>query len=309
MNNKIITLLSFLILSLVNCAVTSHSSVKVEQGTKSSWDTMLNSEEKGPIIFTKITGADWEVDRAGLINLKDPKAVKAKLSDGKEPIHIFFYLVEHPKYGKFIIDTGLADVFKKDKSEWPITGFVASAMNTDALKIQETTGNWIQKNNHTLSGVFLTHMHIDHVMGTSDLPQATPIYTGPNEATDKGILNMFVRGTTDRLLGKNPALKELAFPTRKDSEAPAVLDFFGDGSFYVISVPGHTEGSLAFLIKTAKGAELVLGDTCHTRWGWDNDVTPGDYTKDLKRNKDSLSYLQVLAKKFSRAGIHPGHQR
>lgn len=302
-------ILSLFLLPIIKCSVTSYSSMKVDQGMKSNWNVMTSSDEKGSINFSKITAADWEVDRGGLINLKDPKAIRAKLTNGKEPIQIYFYVIEHPKYGKYLIDTGLADVFRKDKSEWPISGIVSAAMNTGALKVHETTGNWMQKNKVVLSGIFLTHMHIDHIMGASDIPENTPIFVGPNEATDSSFQNLFVRGTTDKLLGKNPNLKELNFPGRKHNEPPAVLDFFEDGSFYVISVPGHTEGSIAFFIKTTKGIEIVLGDTCHTRWGWENDVTPGDYTKDLKRNKDSLSYLQALAKKFSKSGIHPGHQK
>jgi len=44
------------------------------------------------------------------------------------------------------------------------------------------------------------------------------------------------------------------------------LDFFGDGSFWVIQAPGHMEGNLAAAARLADGAWVILAsDCCHSK--------------------------------------------
>ncbi|TGM12235.1 MBL fold metallo-hydrolase [Leptospira selangorensis] len=291
---------------LTACAVTSNRSVLVNKGTPANIQD-ISPSDKGPIIVKKIIAADWLAEREGLINLKDLKAVAAGLQSGKESIQIYFYVMDHPKFGRYVIDTGLADIFRKDKKEWPVSGIVASQMNLGELKIHTTIKEWLQKEPKKVEGIFLTHLHLDHILGTQDFPAGTSMYTGQNEPGDSRFLHLFVQGSTDTLLGHDTSLSELNFLGREGSPI-RFLDFFGDQSLYIISVPGHTEGSIAFLIKSTNGVQLVTGDTCHTSWGWLNNVTPGGFTKDLERNKVSLDLLQAVAAKFPKIQIHPGHQ-
>ncbi|PJZ25363.1 hydrolase [Leptospira hartskeerlii] len=291
---------------LTACAVTSNRSVLVNKGTPVGIQD-INSSDKGPIVLKKIVAADWVAERAGLINLKDPKAVAASLQSGLEPIQIYFYVMDHPKFGRYVIDTGLGDIFRKDKKEWPVAGIVASQMKLGELKIHTTIKEWLQKEPKNVAGIFITHLHLDHILGTQDFPVGTSVYTGQNEPGDSRFLHLFVQGSTDTLLGQDTTISELNFFGREGAPIK-FLDFFGDQSLYIISVPGHTEGSIAFLIKTTNGVQLITGDTCHTSWGWLNNVTPGDYSKDLERNKMSLDLLQTVAAKFPKIQIHPGHQ-
>lgn len=44
------------------------------------------------------------------------------------------------------------------------------------------------------------------------------------------------------------------------------LDFFGDGSFWVINAPGHMAGNLVAAAHTLSGDWVILGgDCCHSR--------------------------------------------
>jgi len=312
MSRQKLYLLSAVLASFViplGCAVTSHRATPTDKGTKLTREKLaVKSGEKGPIRFEKISTVEgWSVDRSGLINLKDPKAQAAGLKKGDEPTEIFFYVLEHPQYGTYLIDTGISDVFRKDRKEWPVNSMVANALNFDKLTINVTAGEWLKKRGKNPDGIFLTHIHLDHIMGAGDFPRTVPVYMGPTESKNRGFLNMFVQGSTDGLLGETPNIRELVFSG--DADQPGVIDFFGDSSLFIFWVPGHTDGSLAYLIKTTTGLELVLGDTCHTRWGWENDVTPGSYTSDAKKNRESLDYLQSLAKSLPGLRVHPGHQR
>jgi N-acyl homoserine lactone hydrolase len=55
-------------------------------------------------------------------------------------------------------------------------------------------------------------------------------------------LNLFMRGTTDRMLEAKAPLREWPFPRPVDAETPALLDVFGNGSLWALHVPGHTRG-------------------------------------------------------------------
>jgi len=255
-----------------------------------------------------LVAADWAVDRGGLIYLDDPISKEKGLKEGDEPIQIYMYVIDHPIHGRYFIDTGMANVFKKDSSEWPLNWLLKKGMNLKQLKVKETLGDWMNKNPEKINGVFLTHMHIDHVMGGTDLTKEIPIFTGPRESTHKAFINLFVQGSTNDLLGEEKTIQELEFSNSDPDLGLSVLDFFGDGSFLVIHCPGHTPGSLAFLVHSTTGLHLVLGDTSHTTFGWENNVPPGDFSADREENRKSLTSLRMIAKKFKEIKAHPGHQ-
>ncbi len=181
-------------------------------------------------------------------------------------------------------------------------------MNTDALVIHQTTAQWLAEQSEPLAGVFLTHLHLDHVMGLPDIPAGTPVYVGPGEPTATRFLHLFSRGTIDRMMASAGDLQVWGFEADPDRRFEAIVDVFGDGSVFAIHVPGHTPGSTAFLVRTPSGSKLLVGDASHTRWGWDNGVEPGTFSLDRPRSVKSLSSLRELAQEFPQLEVHVGHQ-
>jgi glyoxylase-like metal-dependent hydrolase (beta-lactamase superfamily II) len=88
-----------------------------------------------------------------------------------------------------------------------------------------------------------------------------------------------------------------------------VLDVFGDGSFWAISAPGHTPGSIAFLARTPHGPVLLTGDVCHTAWGWQHGVEPGTFSDDLAGSADSLARLERFVRRHPSIEVRLGHQQ
>jgi glyoxylase-like metal-dependent hydrolase (beta-lactamase superfamily II) len=294
---------------LAGCAASHHATAPSELGiARSSDDLFAVLAEPGPIEFEKVVAADWQVDRSGLINLDHPKARAANLEAGPEPIEIYFYALKHPVYGTFIVDSGLASEFRDTASSERIGFLVRQAMDTDALKVRVTTGEWVAANGGRLDGVFLTHLHIDHIMGVADLSPGTPVYTGPGETDAKAFLNLFTRGTTDGLLDGASPLREWRYSADPAGRFAGILDVFGDGSLWALYVPGHTPGSTAFVVRTPTGPELLLGDATHTVWGWENGVEPGTFSLDQPQSAVSLAALRRLAADSPGLRVHPGHQ-
>ncbi len=294
-------------LLLAGCAVTSHGAQPAPLGTPSSLAAMESTlDEPGPIVVETVTAAHWQVPLSGLLNLDDPKARAAGLEDRDEPIQIFLHSLHHPSRGVYLIDSGVqADIHGEGSA---LGWLVASVAGLDELKVQLDTRSWLQRQSAPPSGVLLTHLHLDHVMGLPDIPKGTPLYSGPGEAAQTSFENLFVQGTTDRELEGHAAVSEWQFPASGGEGIAGVLDVFGDGTLWALHVPGHTAGSTAYVVRSTEGPVLFTGDACHTAWGWQNEVEPGSFSSDRARSKQSLLALRELVQRHPGMAVRLGHQ-
>lgn len=292
----------------IGCSATSHPETPATMGAASrSASLEAVVDQPGPIAVETVVGADWAVPLAGLINLDHPTARAAGLKDRDEAIYVPFHVVRHPTKGTYLIDTGVERALFEAPDEAAIRGIVASFAHLEKMKRRTDTKTWIEQNG-PVQGVFLTHLHIDHISGMRDVPAGTPVFLGPGEAHARSFENMFVAPTTNRALENKPALSVWQFQPDADGRFEGVLDVFGDGTFWAIHVPGHTPGSTAYVARTPTGPVLFTGDACHTAWGWDHGVEPGDFSGDKKRSADNLARLKQSASKHPTMEVRLGHQ-
>jgi glyoxylase-like metal-dependent hydrolase (beta-lactamase superfamily II) len=265
----------------------------------------------GPIEVQTINSADWTVPLAGLLNLKSAAAREAHLTDHPEPIHIFAHVIRHPRFGTYLVDTGVSQQLMNDPGGNGVSWVVRKVMPLDKIEIRDSTAGIIARIPNGVQGVWFTHLHVDHISGMPDIAPAVALYVGRSESTQTSFLNAFVRGTTTKLLYGKADLQEWPFrldEAHKGLVVGDVVDIFGDGSAFAISVPGHTPGSTAYVLRTPKGSILLTGDTCHTRWGWEHSVEPGSYTADQPTNRKSLLLLEELVRRHPAMDVRLGHQ-
>ncbi|XXF78162.1 MBL fold metallo-hydrolase [Myxococcaceae bacterium GXIMD 01537] len=291
------------------CAVTSHDVRRSTLGTARPASALLETlDAPGPVELESIASCDWEVPREGLINLEHPHARQAGLKDGPEPVQVFFHALRHPTQGLFIVDTGVEKALRDAPDKAAVRGLVTSFLDFSKLKVREPLGEWLAKQPVPLAGVFLTHMHLDHIMGMPDVPAGTPVYSGPGEASARAFQNLVVQGNADRALDGKAALSEWAFESDAKGVFEGAVDVFGDGSVWALWVPGHTKGSTAYLVRSTKGPVLLLGDASHTRWGWEHDVEPGSFTEDGPRSVGSFQKLRAFVAAHPNVTVRFGHQ-
>jgi glyoxylase-like metal-dependent hydrolase (beta-lactamase superfamily II) len=265
-------------------------------------------DEPGPLTVETVVGADWQVDREGLIDLEAPAARQAGLQKGKEPIHIFFHAVRHPERGLFLIDSGVEKQIGIDPTKSALGSFASQAMHAEQIQVKADLASWLGRQPAPPVGVFLTHLHADHVMGLPDVGATVPIYAGPGETSGRAALNLVTAPIVDReLAGKGPIL-EWSYQPDGDGRFAGVLDVFGDGTLWAIWVPGHTPGSTAYVARTPSGPVLLTGDACHTRWGWEHQVAPGSFSVDSKASATSFQRLEELVKRHPKMAVRLGHQ-
>jgi glyoxylase-like metal-dependent hydrolase (beta-lactamase superfamily II) len=295
--------------TLSGCVTTGHPVVPAAIGAQSSAAKLESVvTTPGPVEVETIAAAEWKVPRAGLINLDHPRARAAGLEDGDEPVTIYFHALRHPTRGLFIVDSGVERALHGDPDNSLVRGIVRSAVNADAIEVKVDLASWLARQPQPLSGVFLTHLHLDHVLGLPDVPRGTPIYVGRGEARAGGILNAFTRPTTDRALNGHSAVQEWQFEPDPSGRFAGVLDVLGDASIFAVHVPGHTPGSTAFVVRTPKGPVLLTGDACHTEFGWNHGVEPGTFSSDQPESRKSLASLEAFARRHPELEVRLGHQ-
>lgn len=294
---------------LQGCTLTSHLLGAAAIGKVSSSAEMERLiDQPGNIQLETINSADWSLPLAGPLNLNSSAAIAAGLKDGEEPIQIYTHVLKHPQRGNYLVDTGLSKKVVDEPSKAGLNWLIQKGMRLEKLRLNKSTADILQGLDGKLSGVFFTHLHFDHITGMPDIANDVPLYIGASESTETSFKHLITRGATDQLLqGKSP-LQEWHFQPDAQHQFEGIIDVFEDGSVFALSVPGHTPGSVAFLIRTTQGPVLLTGDTSITRWGWEHTVEPGDYTEDNARNLQSLQRLKNLVAHHPNIEVRVGHQ-
>ena len=111
--------------------------------------------------------------------------------------------------------------------------------------------------------VVATHMHLDHVGGVVDFPNAE-LAVGQREldAFWKHASQAY-RAEDLRRVGRIRALATDAGPTYGFS---ASSDLFGDGEVVLLDARGHTAGSVAVALRTPRATYVHVGDAVYQSW-------------------------------------------
>ncbi len=148
-------------------------------------------------------------------------------------------------------------------------------------------------NNHDLvcKAILLTHGHFDHILGVSDLKEATgaDVYIHEKEAQllENPVLN------ASSQIGQNFSLK--ADVLLKDEQ---MLDLIGF-NIKVIHTPGHTAGGVCYLFQ--EQAVLISGDTLFQASVGRSDLPTGHGRLLIESIKTKLMILDESI------DVYPGH--
>lgn len=279
---------------------TRHAVQNSTLGHQSSRLALVESLTSGAkVSLHTINSANWTAPLSGLINLDHPKAEQASLEDHQEKIQVYTYHLQHPVHGDFLIDTGVSQQFFDAPESQGVPPWLASQFGFDTMMLVTTTEELVASLQQPLQGVFLTHLHLDHISGLPAIDKQVPLYVGDGETREKYYLYAATRNVVDTLFKDRPILQHWN---------STYVDIFGDGSVFAVHSPGHTAGSTAYLVNTIDGPVLLAGDTSHTAWGWMNQVEPGKFSTDQARSRESLDVLIQLVKDHPEITVKLGHQ-
>lgn len=232
------------------------------------WDAVLSRPV--PIeVYAFLTGR-IKVNRSLLLDISNPKIEDPK--DQKLWVPVMAYLVRHPEQGDILVDAGFDSTFAKRRRG--NFGRLARVVRVFQQKPGDDTLSLLGKagvDPESLKMIIISHLHLDHTAGLPELPKGVRLVAGPN-AIEGYEIPWYA--PVDHLRGFD-RIETLDFSRAEETELGRALDLFGDGSFFVISAPGHTAGNLSFLVNRAQGPVLLTCDASHTREGMIFGVGPG----------------------------------
>ncbi|CAM1500612.1 Fc.00g097740.m01.CDS01 [Cosmosporella sp. VM-42] len=143
------------------------------------------------------------------------------------------------------------------------------AAQINGLNIKKGVHEILAEGNIDLNNIeafIMSHWHWDHCGAPSALPKSVKLIVGP------GFRDAFLPGWPAN--AKSP-FHEADFDGREVIEASfsedfnigqfQAYDYFGDGSLYVLNVPGHAIGHVGALVRTTPETFVFLGgDVCHS---------------------------------------------
>lgn len=291
------------LMGITGCATptTRHPVMPSELGitaTPASLEASFN--RPGIVTFRQIRLATWTGGRGTFLDRSDPRS--ASVPQGFEEADIYIYVLDHPAHGRYLIDAGVS----RDL-EARLNPLVRKALADLNVRIAQDTSEALAGETAP-KGVFLTHLHIDHVGGLIDLDPTIPAYVGPGEASERNRLNGLLGHPIDVILDGRPPLQEWRFVQDPTGRFQGLIDVFGDGSVWALHVPGHTPGSTAYLINATDGPKLVTGDAVQIRLAWEQGL-PQPLKGPAKAQADqSADRLRQLVADHPDVQVFLGHQ-
>ncbi|MCK6516652.1 MBL fold metallo-hydrolase [Myxococcota bacterium] len=292
------------------CVVTHHPLVPAElpastitaDTTEAERIALLNTP--GPIVHSVHISGRSTATIGGLVDLSHPNA--AGLQNGEITVVTPVHRLIHPSAGAFVVNTGFERAMTRG-GRGAARGFGLAMLSIQSF--EEPLADILKSAGTPLAGVLLTSVSIHNVLGLRDVPPGTPIYAGANDTEYETPFNTVLWRTVQNTLDDHDPLRTFngvgAVSLGPIAEA---YDLLGDGSLWALSTPGHTPGSMAYLARTTEGPVLFTGDTCHTIWSWEHNVTPGSFTADHAQNATSLNQLKALAELLPGVKVYVGHE-
>lgn len=219
------------------------------------------------------------------------------------------FLVEHPTAGPLLVDTGLHPSVVESVS--PNMGPGARWIYRVRMTREQTVAAQLETRGIAptdVRTVVMTHLHVDHASGVSELPAATFV-VDRREWAAAGERGGWKRGYHHRQF-------DHAFDWRTiDYDAPEIdsfatfgqsFDLFGDGSVRLLSTPGHTAGHQSVLLRLSAREVLLVGDAAYT-WRMLAGLALPLRVEDGHRLRRSLREIRQFAEQTPGALLIPGH--
>jgi glyoxylase-like metal-dependent hydrolase (beta-lactamase superfamily II) len=241
------------------------------------------------------------------LNLDPDSPGQADCDHAPRDLAVLVHSIHHPRFGDFLIDAGFDESFAKH----PPYGNYTEAMQlfnwannvTNRQQPGEDLSRQLERLKVPPKAVFFTHLHPDHTAGVPALGPQTEFVFGKAEASflaRAAVANHF-RGKS-RFFSIDFSAGRIMSPL-----GPAV-DLLGDGSFWAISVPGHTDDDIAYLINGATPV-LLTGDASHFGWAFRAGIAPRGWDKaGTARGYASLEQLRSFASAYPNVDIIYGHE-
>jgi N-acyl homoserine lactone hydrolase len=229
--------------------------------------------------------------------------------EGWTPIPIPAFLVEHPRVGLVLIDTGLhpSVAVKPSENFGRVALFAFRDIQMDAGQALPAQLRERGLEASAVKAVVMTHLHVDHASGISEFPEATFLISRAEweAATSQGQTHGYMTRQFDHAFDYRLVEFE-GSGAESFSGFARSFDLFGDGSVRMVYTPGHTLGHMSVVLRTASGEVLVAGDAMYLHRTLEDTHLPYR-TEDEHLFRRSLREIRQYIQETPDALIIPGH--
>ncbi|WP_416864911.1 MAG: MBL fold metallo-hydrolase [Imperialibacter sp.] len=178
-----------------------------------------------------------------------------------------YAVIQHPKHGVILFDTGYAKRFFSSTSSYPYKLY--RAFTPVFIKPEEEAAAQLIADGippEDVRYIIVSHFHADHIGGLKDFPNARFICDRAAYGDIKG-----KSGLTALKKGFLPTQMPEGFEERtdfldiekgvsKDEHLGPLHDLFEDGTILLTRLDGHAKGQLGALLATEKGRVFLISD-------------------------------------------------
>lgn len=233
-----------------------------------------------------------------------------------------FALIEHPRAGLSLFDTGYSLRFFEATAHLPFSLYARAAPVT-LPEAGEATARLSHRGIRPvdIERVFISHFHADHVAALADFPRARYLHWPGAYAAVRGR-----RGLGALRRAYIPSLIPPDFEERADALDPARirplppelapfgygLDIFGDESVLAVALPGHAAGQMGLIVEEAGGqTTFLVADACWLREAYQENRSPHPLASlifdDPRVYRHTLADLHRLHRSQPDVRIIPSH--
>jgi glyoxylase-like metal-dependent hydrolase (beta-lactamase superfamily II) len=236
--------------------------------------------------------------------------VRSDLGMGLRKFPATTALIVHPKHGNILFDTGYHDRFFQVTQRFP-ERFYPMVTPCTLEKDQSFREQLSKQGVDTITSVILSHFHADHIAGICDFPEADIVCQHSEYQMFSGQSRL--QGTRNGYLKKllSPELeKNFRFADQFDLDVGEILqlgvkqtglfasDMFGDGSLFLVSLPGHTIGQMGMIVRLERRFIFFVADACwlidNLQWQVDQHRIANFICYDSKTYSTTLHRLRSL---------------
>jgi glyoxylase-like metal-dependent hydrolase (beta-lactamase superfamily II) len=211
------------------------------------------------------------------------------------------FLVQHPTLNRSLVfDLGV-------RSDWenlppPVVELVNSGVAGE-LHVEKGVRKILEDggfNASSLEAVIWSHWHFDHTGDPSSFDNHTALVVGPG--FKQKVLPGYPANPNATFLESDYAgreLRELSFQQNSTGYLTIgnfqAFDYFNDGSYYLLSMPGHAVGHLGGLARVSHNPDSFIfmgGDSCHHA----GELRPSEY-RPLPKNISPNPFTSISAPK------------
>jgi glyoxylase-like metal-dependent hydrolase (beta-lactamase superfamily II) len=238
------------------------------------------------------------------------------------PFPAMFALIEHPRFGPMLFDTGYSFRFFEETRRYPnklYAQITPVTLREDHLAVCQLEARGISPQD--IERVFISHFHADHVAALGDFPKAQYTYFAHGYDAIRSLRglaalkNAYLPGLIPPdFAGRSQCLSMENLKALPPEYAPFTsgIDVLGDESVIAIELPGHAAGQMGLFVRSDDGeTTLLAADACWLARAYQENRPPHTLTNllfsDPHAYRETLTKLQLYHTRQPRVHIIPSH--